>query len=99
MLDGSGSIDAASFLLMKNFASQLASSFNLDMSSGARIAVVQFSSFARVEFAFQDRLANIETAITKIKQISGGTAINQGLETAMTLLYSARPMTQKVLWN
>jgi len=83
VLDGSGSIGASNFLLIKNFVKEVVSSFDVGPGENqTRIGVIQYSHWVRTEFnlnAYQTK-AQINSAIDNITYNDGSTATHLGLD-------------------
>ena len=86
-LDGSGSISAANFNLMKDFARQLITKFTVG-NLAARFGVIQFSGTGqgRYESFLSGDAAALDAAIAAMTQVNGGTDIREGLALARTEL-------------
>lgn len=83
VLDGSSSISAANFALMKNFASGLVQSFNVGTNT-ARFGVVQFSTRGRgrLETGLSTSQSAVLSRIHNMVQINSMTDIAEGLRLA-----------------
>ncbi|KAK6326962.1 hypothetical protein J4Q44_G00026070 [Coregonus suidteri] len=85
LIDSSGSISTTDFTIMKKFASDLVSSFNISEQS-FRVGVAQFSSDPKKEFFLNEYYteAEVNNQINKMSQISSSTNIGKALDYVRT---------------
>uniref|UniRef100_A0A915EI39 VWFA domain-containing protein n=1 Tax=Ditylenchus dipsaci TaxID=166011 RepID=A0A915EI39_9BILA len=84
LLDGSGSIGDDTFQLQLNFAGHLARRLNVT-STGSHLAIVQFAESPQLEISL-NQFTNpnqLESAIRRIKYLSGATNTGQALHFAL----------------
>eukprot|EP01128_Nolandella_sp_AFSM9_P013094 TRINITY_DN99_c0_g2_i1.p1 TRINITY_DN99_c0_g2~~TRINITY_DN99_c0_g2_i1.p1 ORF type:complete len:1219 (+),score=314.40 TRINITY_DN99_c0_g2_i1:17-3673(+) len=81
VLDGSGSITAQDFLQMKFWSKRILSLLDLG-PDGVKVGIAQFSDKSRIDLPLTADLPELFNGISAIKQISGGTAIELGLQAA-----------------
>lgn len=78
LVDGSGSISASDFSLMKQFAVKVTKQFSLGKND-VRIGVVQFSDRAVVHQQLSDDATQVIKSIEGMNQIRSGTNMDNGL--------------------
>ncbi|XP_069104341.1 uncharacterized protein [Argopecten irradians] len=102
LLDASGSIGSANFVLMKYFIQNYTAGLELGPEK-IQVSVAKFSSAANNEFWLNEHysVGRIGPAINAIVYTSGGTDIKAGLEFvkdfSLTTTYGARPEANKVI--
>jgi len=96
LVDGSGSISSSDFALMKKFATLLATNITIS-EDAAHIGLVQFSSSPRVEIGLSDDANAVLTAISSMSQMGSGTNMDDGLDTAYSVLQKSQRNGDQVL--
>ncbi|XP_077193127.1 IgGFc-binding protein-like [Paroedura picta] len=101
VIDGSGSIGAQNFELVKKFVNRIVDF--LEVSSwGTRVGLIQYSSSARTEFRLNQytTAAQIKAAVQRVHYMAGGTmtglAIKHMLEQGFSTAEGARPLSSNV---
>uniref|UniRef100_A0A8C3IDB2 VWFA domain-containing protein n=1 Tax=Chrysemys picta bellii TaxID=8478 RepID=A0A8C3IDB2_CHRPI len=91
LIDGSTSIDAASFGDIKNFLKEVIKMFNIGPNK-VRFGAVQFSNETRLEFEIDEysKTNDLEMAFDNIRQIYGDTYIGKALTFMQPLFKKAR---------
>ena len=91
MLDASGSIGSSNFVTMKNFVKTIISNFEIGANK-TRVGVISFSSSASVVIPLGsiNNASLLNTSITNIYYISGGTATHRALYLLDTAFSNAR---------
>ena len=102
MLDTSGSMDAKSWDIEKNFVKDLVKSLKMS-PSGGHAAVTLFSSAANLEIKFSDHTSfnTFEAAVNGLPKANGGTRIDIGMDVAEKQMFNPangmRPSAAKSL--
>lgn len=88
LVDGSGSIKRNNFLRVKSFLKKLIDSLVIGFSQ-TRVALVQFSRSARVEFYFKryGNARSVINAINRMRQMRSGTYLHRGLKLTRTKVF------------
>uniref|UniRef100_A0A667X2I5 Integrin, alpha M (complement component 3 receptor 3 subunit) n=1 Tax=Myripristis murdjan TaxID=586833 RepID=A0A667X2I5_9TELE len=100
LLDGSGSVSSSDFRRMKDFVKRMIRPLR---ARGAQFAVVQFSSWTRIEDNFKNfpRSGSWEYRIDRIDQMEGGTHTAEAIQQVVRDVFSSsggsRPNAKKVL--
>ncbi|XP_070846573.1 integrin alpha-M [Chaetodon trifascialis] len=99
LLDGSGSVYAQDFRIMKNFVKNLVRSF---LGTDTKFAIAQFSSGSIIHYYFDTFNVNIwSTQIDRIKQLNGATHTAAAIQHVVNDVFStnrgSRPNVKKVL--
>jgi len=84
-VDASGSIGLENFAKVKQFIKQVVMTFDVDPQY-TRVALVEFSSQARIEFNFNEKsnLTELLDAIDNINYSGGGTVTSDAIELMRT---------------
>ena len=85
VVDASGSIGLENFAKVKQFIKQVVMTFDVDPQY-TRVALVEFSSQARIEFNFNEKsnLTELLDAIDNINYSGGGTVTSDAIELMRT---------------
>ena len=88
LIDGSGSVKPNNFKRLKRFLIYLVKSFKIGYYN-TRVALVQFSTNARVEFYLKSsrNLQQVINAIKRLQQMRRRTYINRGLQKVRTRVF------------
>jgi len=96
LLDASGSISSTNFALMKKFCYQMASNITIS-ADDANFGLVQFSDNSRIEYYLSSDESAILSGISNMNQITGGTNMDSGLDTAFSVFKSSARKVNQVL--
>ena len=99
VIDSSSSVSDISWLAEKDFVKRFAATVGFNANNNVNFGLVNFASTAKIEFScgvYKDQ-ASFNAKIDSITPIKGGTAINNGLALATTLLQSPDCIGKKVL--
>eukprot|EP01128_Nolandella_sp_AFSM9_P006760 TRINITY_DN3550_c0_g1_i1.p1 TRINITY_DN3550_c0_g1~~TRINITY_DN3550_c0_g1_i1.p1 ORF type:complete len:1339 (-),score=272.23 TRINITY_DN3550_c0_g1_i1:208-4116(-) len=90
IVDGSGSIDSTEWGQINDWIRDLVQSFEWGANAGS-LAVIQFSSDARIETNFQSNKSQLTRFFASdMGKLGGGTDVVEGLELARDRLYPSR---------
>ncbi|KAL8220195.1 UNVERIFIED_CONTAM: hypothetical protein K2H54_040357 [Gekko kuhli] len=101
VIDGSGSIGAQNFELVKQFVNRIVDFLEVS-AHGTRVGLVQYASTPRTEFPLNryTRAAEIKAAVQRVRYMAGGTMTGLGikhmLEQSFSTWEGARPVSQNV---
>ncbi|PIO76208.1 von Willebrand factor type A domain protein [Teladorsagia circumcincta] len=86
LLDGSGSVSGPTFSMQMNMLDKIASMMNIGKNK-SQIAVLQYASYTRLEYSFDDNQSYEEllSSLKKIRHMSGTTKTGKAMLKALDM--------------